>query len=103
VVLVAFLAGLVVSLAGLSVAAVRGVEFWRQTKRTGRTVSAELAALNRASLDAQRHLENFERSNVQLEQALERLRVSRARLEVLLRALERAQARLRWLRVFLPR
>jgi hypothetical protein len=103
VVLLAFLLALVVSLAGLVFATVRGIAAWRQAKQTGRTVSAELAALNTASLQAQVHLENFERSNLQLQQSLERLRVSRAQLQVLLDALERAQARLRWLRVFLPR
>ena len=73
-ILTAFLVGLVLSLVGLFVAAVRGVELFRQGKRASRD----------------------------LEAATERLRVSRAQLDVLLRSVETARERTRWLRMFIP-
>jgi hypothetical protein len=103
VVLLSFLAGLALVLAGTAVAAVRAVGLWRQVKQTGGVISERLATFQREADLAQGHLLAFERSNADLERALERLRGSRAYLQVLLDALERSQARLRWLRVFLPR
>jgi exonuclease VII small subunit len=101
-VLAAFLVGLGASLAGGSVAVVRAIGLWRQTKRTGSTFARELSSFEERSARAERHLAEWERSNQELERALERLRMSRARLRVLQDALEQAQGRMRWLRVFLP-
>ena len=103
VVLVAFLAGLGVLLAGAIVAAVRGLRLWRQAKRTGGAFASELSSFEERATRAERHLAEWEEASGELELALERLRVSRARLRVLLDALERSQSRLRWLRVFVPR
>ena len=79
-VLLAFLFALVVSLAALVLAVIRGIGLYKQAKRTGRAVSGPL--------------ESFE--------ALARLQRSRAQLQLLLDSIERAKARLHWLRVFLP-
>jgi exonuclease VII small subunit len=103
VILLAFLAALVLSVVGLTVAVVRGVGFWRQTKRTGSALAEEISTFEEKAALAERHLGEWERSSAELERALERLRRSRARLRVLLAAIERAQARVRWLRVFIPR
>jgi hypothetical protein len=103
VVLYAFLAGLAVSVLGTSVMAVRGVGLWRQTKRTGRSLGAELSMFERRAALTERHLAQWDRSNTELQHALEQLRSSRARLKLLLDSVERANSRLRWLRVFLPR
>ena len=102
-VLAAFLFGLVLAAAGTTVAAVRGVRLWRQTKRTTQTLTTELASFEEKSARTEQHLAELESSSKELEAALARLRASRARLQVLQDALERAQARLRWLRVFVPR
>ena len=102
VVLSAFLAALVVSLAATAVASVRGVGLYRQAKRTGRAFSEPLSTFEAKTAEVDRHLDAFEASSRELERAREQLRYSRARLQVLLDAIERAQSRTRWLRVFLP-
>lgn len=101
VLLLAFLAGLAVVSGALAVTVVRGVRLWRQARRTGRALSAELATFADRSARAERLLAEAEASADELHDALERLRVSRARLAVLTGALERAGARTRWLRAFL--
>jgi exonuclease VII small subunit len=103
VVLLAFLAALVVVVGALTFAIVRAIALWRQTKRTGGALGAELASFEEKAALAERHMSAFERSSADLEQALERLRVSQARLRVLVAAVERAQDRVRWIRVFVPR
>ena len=101
-VLLAFLFALVVSLAALVFATVRGVGLYRQAKRTGGAVSGPLAAFEAKTAEIDRHLDAFDRSSKELEAALARLRRSRAQLQVLRDSIDRAQARLNWLRVFLP-
>lgn len=101
-VLFAFLASLVLSLAATAVVSVRGVGLYRQVKRTRRALSEPLSALEAKAAEVDRHLDAFEASSRELERAREQLRYSRARLQVLLDAIERAQSRTRWLRVFLP-
>jgi septal ring factor EnvC (AmiA/AmiB activator) len=102
-VLGAFLFALVVSVAALVLAVVRGFRLWRQTKRTTSTLTTELAAFEEKTARTERHLAEWESSNGELQAALARLRASRARLQVLQDAVEQAQARVRWLRVFVPR
>jgi len=101
-VLLAFLIGLVVVVVAIAFCAVRGVRVWRQLKRTGKTMGAELDALEARTARTETLLAQAERRSGELEAALERLRVSRARLQVLRGAVESAQARTRWLRAFLP-
>jgi chromosome segregation ATPase len=103
VVLTAFLVGLVIALGATVVASVRGVRFWRQAKRTGNTLTEELASFDERAAVAERRLGEWERSSADLEHALERLRRSRARLQVLLDAIDRAKERTRWLHVLVPR
>jgi hypothetical protein len=102
VVLAAFLAGLLAVCGAAALAVVRGIALWRQAKRTGRVLSAELSTFSERSARTERLLAEAEASSHELEQALERLRASRARLAVLVHAFERAGARTRWLRAFLP-
>ena len=101
-VLLAFLFALVVSLAALVFAVVRGIALYKQAKRTGRAVSGPLESFEVKAAEVDRHLDAFERSSKELETALARLRRSRAQLQVLRDSIERAKARLHWLRVFLP-
>jgi hypothetical protein len=102
VVLIAFLAGLALVVAGASFMVVRAVGFWRQAKRTGSALGAELSSFDERAARTERVLAESDRASRDLELALERLRVSRARLQVLLGALGRAQGRVRWLRAFVP-
>ena len=101
-ILTAFLVGLVLSLAGLFVVVVRGVQLWRQGKRTGRMFSDELALFEERSARTEQLLAEADRASQDFQAATERLRVSRAKLNVLLASLETAQRRTRWLRAFLP-
>jgi uncharacterized protein HemX len=102
VILTAFLAGLVLSLVGLSVVVVRAVELWRQGKRTGRAFGDELALFEERSARTERLLAEAERASQDLQAATARLRTSRAQLQVLLDSIETARRRTRWLRAFLP-
>jgi hypothetical protein len=101
-VLASFLAALVASVAATAFVAVRGVQLYRQLKRTGRAVSTPLSAFESKAAEVDRHLDAFEASSQELERARQQLELSRARLRILLGAIERAQSRTRWLRVFLP-
>jgi hypothetical protein len=102
VILTAFLIGLVLVLAGLAVVVIRGLELFRQGKRSGGAITRELARFEERSARTERLLAEAERASTDLQAALERLRISRARLQVLLDSLEGAQRTTRWLRVFLP-
>jgi hypothetical protein len=102
VILSAFLVGLALSLVGMVFVSVRGVSLWRQGKRTGRTITSELALFEERSAQTEQLLAEADRASQDLQAATERLRVSRAQLQVLLASLEGAQRRTRWLRVFLP-
>jgi hypothetical protein len=102
VVLTAFLAGLVLSLAGVFVLALRALELWKQAKRTGSAFTSELALFEERSARTEELLAEADRASRDLQAAQERLRVSKARLDVLLGSIETARERTRWLRVFLP-
>ena len=101
-VLLAFLLGLAAVVAATTFCVVRGVRFWRQAKRTGGSLSSEVALFEERAERTERLLAEADRANEDLQAALARLRVSRARLQVLTDALERAQRRTRWLRAFMP-
>ena len=101
-VLTAFLVCLVLWLVGLFVLVVRGLELFRQAKRTGRAFSSELALFEERSARTEQLLAESDRASRDLQAAQERLRVSRARLDVLLGSIETARERTRWLRAFLP-
>ena len=101
-ILTAFLIGLTLALVGIFIAAVRGLTLWRQGKRSGGAITAELAHFEERSARTEQLLADADRASQDLQAATERLRVSRAQLQVLLGSLEGAQRRTRWLRVFLP-
>lgn len=101
-VLTAFLIGLVLWLAGLFVVSVRGIQLFRQGKRTGRAFGDELALFEERSARTERLLAEADRASQDLHAATERLRASRARLDVLLGSIDTARERTRWLSVFLP-
>jgi hypothetical protein len=101
-VLLAFLIGLAAFAAGLVFCIVRGVQFWRQARRTGAALGTEMTKFEERSRRTEQLLAEADRANQDLQAALERLRADRARLQVLTGALERAKQRTRWLRAYLP-
>jgi cytochrome c-type biogenesis protein CcmH/NrfG len=101
-VLLAFLIGLAAVVAATVFCVLRGVQFWRQAKRTGGAFSSEVARFEERSARTERLLAEADRANEDLVAARERLSLARARLRVLLDAVERAKKRTRWLRAFLP-
>jgi chromosome segregation ATPase len=102
VILAAFLAAVLVTVAAASLLVVRGFSLYRQFKRTSGALRAPLASFEAKAAEVDRHLDAFEASSRELQRARERLDRSRAQLQVLLDALEQAQTRTRWLRAFLP-
>jgi cytochrome c-type biogenesis protein CcmH/NrfG len=101
-VLLAFLIGLAAVVAATAFCVVRGVQLWRQAKRTGGAFSSEVAMFEERSARTERLLDEAERASEDLRAAQERLSLGRARLQVQLDAIERAKKRTRWLRAFLP-
>jgi hypothetical protein len=102
VVLVAFLVSLALVVIGTTYAVVKGVEFWRQAKSTGRTLSAELALFEERAARTEQLFAEADVSTQALQAAQERLRISHARLNVLLGTFEANRRRTYWLRAFLP-
>lgn len=101
-VLYTFLGSLVLVVGTTAYVVARGVELYRQAKRTGRTFSAEFAIFEERSARTERLLAEADGSAQALQAAQERLRISLARLQILLGSIERAKSRTYWLRVFLP-
>jgi septal ring factor EnvC (AmiA/AmiB activator) len=101
-VLLSFLVGLAAVVAATVFSVVRGVQLWRQAKRTGSAFSSEVAKFEERSARTEQLLNEAEVANERLAAARERLSADRARLQVHLDAIERAKKRTRWLRVFLP-
>lgn len=101
-VLAAFFFGLAVALTAIVFVVVQGFGLWRQAKRTGGLMSAELASFDERAARTERLLGEAETATQGLEAAVARLRISRARLDVLLGSLEAAQRRTRWLRALVP-
>ena len=102
VVFLSFLFALVAFFGALGYVVVRAVSLWRQSKRTGKTLTAELAKFDERAARTERVLAEAERSSQALAEAQERLQVSRARLRVLTDEIERARGRTRWITAFLP-
>jgi hypothetical protein len=101
-ILSAFLVGVMLAVAATVFISLQGLGLWRQAKRTGGLISAELASFEERAARTERLLVESESASKDLDAALARLRVSRARLDVLLGSLEAAQRRTRWLRVLVP-
>jgi hypothetical protein len=88
----ALAAWIVLSLAGLSFAALRGWQLYRQAKRTGGIVTGEIERISRTGEEIQANLDRAQRAQGDVQAALERLARSRARLDVQLAAVREARA-----------
>ena len=97
------LAVLLVGLAaGLAVAVYRGICTWRQAKRTGGTITAELDRISRVAAEIDGQLERASAASDRLTEAQTRLRASRARLEVQLAAVREARGQVARVFWFVP-
>lgn len=92
--LACLLVSLVVVVASLAVAAVRGIRFYRDAKRLWRTIGEGLGRIERSTAQIEVHLSAASASSERLSASLERLHRSRAGLSVLLAAFADARATL---------
>ncbi len=93
---------LVAVVAGIAYAVVRGLQLWRNVKRSNATLSAELDRISLASAQIEHHMAAAEAAGARLSNATERLARSRAQLNVQLAAIQEARARVRRTFWFVP-
>ena len=98
----ALIIALVLTVASVIFATLRGLEAFRDFKRLGRTVGGELDRIDAASAEVERHLALAAESGTKLEASLTRLRASRARLQVLTSALAEVRAAVGRVTAFVP-
>ena len=87
---------------GIALAVFRAISLWRQVKRTGRAVGAELDRISRAVGEIEGQLSRAGDAGGRLRAVQERLAVSRARLELQRAALREARAQVGRLLWFVP-
>ena len=83
----ALILALVLTVAAVTYATLKGLEAFRAFKRLGRVLGSELDRISAATDGIERHLALAAESGTKLEASLTRLRASRARLNVLTSAL----------------
>ncbi len=97
------LAVLLVAVAGgIAFVVVRGLQLWRDVKRSGSTIGAEVERISETSLQIERHAAAAEAAVGRLHGATERLATSRAQLDVQLSAVREARAQVRRTFWFVP-
>lgn len=101
--LACLLVSLVVVVASLVVAAVRGLRFYRDAKRLWRAIGEGMSRIERSTALIEVHLSAASASGERLSASLERLGRSRAGLSVLLAAFADARATLTRFGVVVPR
>ena len=87
---------------GLAYAVVRGIQLWRDVKRSSSRLGAEVERISEASLRFERHVAAAEAAAGRLQGSTGRLAASRARLDVQLAALREARAQVRRTFWFVP-
>ena len=93
---------LVAVVVGIAYAVVRGFQLYRDAKRAGRTIGAEVDRISAVSLQIERHAAQAETAAGRLQSATDRLAVSRARLDVQLAAIREARTQVRRVFWFVP-
>ncbi len=93
---------LVAVVAGIAYCVVRGLQLYRDAKRAGGTITAEMDRINEVTRQIERHQTKAADAAERLQGATGRLAMSRARLEVQLAAIREAQAQLRRTFWFIP-
>ncbi len=88
--------------AGIAYAVVRGLQLYRNVKRTGGEFSARTEKISVTVASIERHMAAAEASTQRLAEANRRLQLSRARLDVQLAAVREARAQVRRVFWFVP-
>jgi hypothetical protein len=102
-VLLIALAALVAALVGgIAYAVVRGIQLWRDVKRSSSSFGVEVDRIGEVSLQIDRHIAAAKAATERLQVASGRLATSRARLDVQVAALHEARAQMRRTFWFVP-
>ena len=93
---------LVAVVVGIAYCVVRGLQLYRDAKRTGARITGEMERISAVTLSIERHSAKAAAAADRLHGATSRLALSRARLDVQLAAVREAQAQLRRTFWFIP-
>ncbi len=97
------LAVLLVAVAGgVAYVVVRGLQLWRDVKRSSSAIGAEVDRISEAALQIEHHTAAAEAAVGRLHESTERLATSRARLDVQITAVRQARAQVRRTFWFVP-
>ena len=99
----ALILALVLTVAAVTYATLKGLEAFRLFKRVGGTMGSDLERITAATEEIERHLELAAESGTTLEASLIRLRASRARLNVLIAAIADVRAAVGRVTAVVPR
>jgi len=99
----ALILALVLTVAAVTYATLKGLEAFRGVKRLGRAMESDLERITAATEEIERHLELAAESGTTLEASLIRLRASRARLNVLIAAIADVRAAVGRVTAVVPR
>ncbi len=88
--------------AGLAFCVIRGYLLYRQAKRSGAKITAEMDRISAVMAEIERHTAKAEAASERLNAATGRLAVTRARLNVQLAAIREARAQVRRTFWFVP-
>jgi hypothetical protein len=87
---------------GIAYAVVRGIQLWRDVKRSSSAFTAEVERISEISLQIEHHMAAAVAANGRLQDAAGRLAASRARLDVQIAAFREARAQVRRTFWFVP-
>lgn len=93
---------LLLVVAGIAYAAIRGWQLYRGAKRSGAVITAEMDRISAVTLEIERQMAKAEAATVRLNAATGRLAASRAQLDVQLAAVRQARAQVRRVFWFVP-
>ena len=93
---------LVAVVAGVAYCALRGFQLYRDAKRAGGRITAEMEHISAVTLQIERHSAKAAAASDRLRGATGRLALSRSRLDVQLAAIREAQTQLRRTFWFIP-
>ncbi len=93
---------LVAVVIGIAFCAVRGLQLYRDAKRVGARITAEMDRISEGTLSIERHSAKAAAAAERLQGATGRLALSRARLDVQLAAVREARAQLQRTFWFIP-
>jgi chromosome segregation ATPase len=93
---------LVAIVCGVAYATIRGLQLYRNAKRSGAAITSEMDRISAATLEIEHQMAKAEAATARLNAATDRLTASRARLDVQLAAVRQARAQVRRVFWFVP-